>query len=363
MRGIWEATDEVARVLSEIPIVRRHAYALGTWRQVDPTDHVRQVLHADHFSSTWESHPLLMGLPYSQRADAAMAARPEGEAWLRGALQVGVGFGRIVEWLRSRLPGYPRLLVPQLTATSVRCQESGFFFGPGFPWWRTFRLEAPQFDNRVSVETFELDDADAERLREVTAGLSRALRESEPFTGFAAAYAALDDSIVTELRGLASTYRDQTRDERVDEVEPDNMMRRHRFFEAVMEETRASGSATASSYIASFERVDELISAVARVIEELVVHGPPAGVGAVAEGTWRAGRFGYRVRLTTTEDASFVGSVRMVEVTSDVASLAGVVLTDAQTVSFGPQTTSVSTAITGELLPCSAGTLRSGPAR
>jgi len=362
MREIWEATDEVARALSEIPVVRRHARALGTWRRVDPPDHVRRVLHTDPVSSVWERHPLLMGLPYAESVAAdAMVAEAEGETWLRGAVQVALGFGRIVEWLRSRLPGYPRLLVPQLSPSSVRRQESGFFFGPGFPWWRTFRDEAPQFESRVHVETFELADPEGQRLREVVAVLARELSESVAFRDFAAAYAALNDSTVTELRTLGSAYREQVRDEYVDAVEPENMMRRHRFLEAVMEETLAGASAFARIYIAAFERVDDLISAVERVIEELVVHGPPAGAGRVAAGTWRAGRFGYRVRLTTTDDASF--GVRMVEVASEVEGLAGVVLTDAQAVSFGRQMASVSAAITGELLPGSARTLRSGPAR
>src|SRR4051794_3086784 len=106
MREIWEAADEIARAVSEIPVVRTHAAALGTWRHIDPPDHARQVLHADPVSSVWESHPLLMGLPYMESAAAnTMAAQAEGEAWLRGAVQVALGFGRIVEWLRSRLPG------------------------------------------------------------------------------------------------------------------------------------------------------------------------------------------------------------------------------------------------------------------
>jgi len=363
MREIWQSVDDVAAALCRSPPMRPHARALATWRQIDPIDHVRRVLHEDPVSSVWERHALLMGLAYAQSAAAgAMAAQPEGRAWLKGAVQIALGFGRIVEWLRSRLPGYPRLVVPQLSPSSVRCQESGFYFGPGFPWWATFRSEVPQLENRVNVETFDLNLADGDRLREAVAALRRALSESHEFRDFAAAYASLDQETVSELRALGRAHREQTRDEDVDAVEPENMMRRHRFLQAVMEEVLRAASASARRYIVAFERVDELISAVARMTEELVVFGPPASVGEVAAGAWLAGRFGYRVRLTTTGDASFAGGLRTVEVASEIDGLAGVVLTDTQTVSFGARMASFSAAITGEMLPGSAGALRSGPA-
>src|SRR5437764_1218612 len=123
MREVWLAVDELAAALCRSRIVQTHATAMGTWRRIDAPDHVRQVLHADPLSETWEAHPLLMGLLYAESASAGpMVARLEGREWLRGAVQVALGFGRIIEWLRSRLPGYPRLRAPQLLPSSVRAQ-------------------------------------------------------------------------------------------------------------------------------------------------------------------------------------------------------------------------------------------------
>ncbi len=364
MREVWLAVDDVAAVLCRSSVVRTHAAAMGTWRQIDPPDHVRQVLHEDPVAEMWDRHPLVMGLLYADSASAEpMAAAAEGREWLRGALQVAFGFGRIIEWLRSRLPGYPRLLVPQLLPGSVRAQGSGFFFGPGFPWWQTFRSEAPQFHGRVNVETFELDPEEAERLREAVARVPTVLTKTAEFRDFAAAYTALDNAMVAELRSLARSYRDQTRDDDVDAIEPDNLMRRHRLREAVMASVLADASEAVRPYLVAFERVDGLISAVARAIENLVVFGPPEVAGAIADGTWRAGSFGYRVRLATKEDASFMVRLGMVEVTAEVERLAGIVVTDSQSISIGTHMTALSAAITGELLPASAGTLRSGPAR
>lgn len=363
MREIWEAADRVAEVLCRSPIVPSHAHVMGTWRHADPADHVRRVLHDDPTSSTWESNPLLMGLVLVERPVVdSLAETDEGRDWIKAALEVALGFGRIVEFLRSRLARYPRLSVPHVLPSSVRTQQAGFYFGPGFPWFYAFRKEAPQLLAGVDLAPLQFDRAASADAQAAITGLLTALRSSPQWQDHEATADALSEADEEELRRIIRLFRDQTREEVVDAVEESNLMRRHRYTESVLETAVEQATGLAADYVAAFERVDELISAVARVISELVVFGPPPLAGAAVDGSWRAGRFGYHVRLTTDSDMDFVMRPGMVEVSSEVGALAGVVLTEAQQVSLQSMLSGFAAALSGELLPLSSGTLRAGPA-
>jgi hypothetical protein len=363
MRPVWLASDRVAKAMCRSPLMRDHAFALANWRIADPPDHVRKVLHEDPFSDVWESHPLLMGLRFAEHHAAQdMDATPEGKAWTRGAVMIAIAFGRIVEHLRSRLPGYPSLRVPHVLPSSVRCQQEGFFFGPGFPWLAMFRQEAPQLQPEPDVSTLELDRAAHAGLQEAIRELGAALRASDAWRTFADLAQCLTQDDLDELRHLRRLYRDDTRPEIINAVERRNLMRRHRYAQAVMESVLEQATGTTADYLRAFERVDELISSVARVMQDIVVFGPPIRAGRAVEGTWRPGRFGYRVRLTTDSDEGFLFRPGMVEIDSEIAGLQGVVLADVQAVNLGSLLSGFRASLSGELLPGSAETLVSGPA-
>jgi hypothetical protein len=362
MRTLWIAADPVAAALCTSPVMEPHAWVLAHWREADAPDHVRQVIRESHVGSTYEANPLLMGFVVAGRAEGdAMASQPEGARWLDGAQAVAVGFGRLLEWLRAQMPRYPSLLVPQVDSSSNRSLPAGFFFGPGKPWMIPFRREAPQLRGSPDFSPLNLPDGGAE-LSERVRALSDALKQTPQWSRLVSASASLTDADLEELKALRRHYRREVTDEHLDAVEPHNLMRRHAFREAALAEVLAEAKGRPDEYLQAFTGVDELLSALARVVEHLVVFGPPHKIGSVVAGVWRRAPFGQRVRLVTDRDSRFMFGPKLLEVRSEVPALGGVVLGERSKVNLADLMTSYSASTEGLLLPNSSHTLSAGPA-
>ncbi len=79
-------------------------------------------------------HPLLMALQLGQAgATDALVGSSEDEHWLQDAAELAALFSTAVEFLRSRIPGYPSLRVPHVRAGSPHVYGDPFFVA-GFPW-------------------------------------------------------------------------------------------------------------------------------------------------------------------------------------------------------------------------------------
>jgi hypothetical protein len=363
MHELWTAADAVIAELCVSPVIQRHAHVMSTWRRRDAPHVAARVLHETFVADQFEQKPLLMGWVIGfEGVDGILNGTPEGAEWVRGARAVATGFGRIIEWWRSALPGYPMLMVPHLDVRANRSQPASYFRGPTTPWLPDLRREAPQLQNQPNIAPLQpLDGGRALVL--ASRQLRASLALTEQWREFDAAARALDADARGMLKALRDEHRHEISDDRVDRIDPENLVRRHRYKEAVLADLIAATSGPARAYLDAFTAVDELIAAVVRIVENGVVFGPPRQIGTVVEGVWRRAPYGQRVRLvTSSDDLGFGAAPMIVEVTAEVAFLEGVVLGDRLTVNVPDMSGPASSSLEGLLLPHSLGTLHAGPA-
>jgi hypothetical protein len=225
----------------------------------------------------------------------------------------------------------------------------------------SLRGEAPQLQPHPDVSPLDLPDAGSALIAR-TKDLYRALSATAQWRRFEGTSATLDDDDIASLKDVRRDYRQRVSDDEIDAVAPDNLMRRHRFRDVMLAEAVDRAQDRSRDYLDAFAEVDGLLSAVVRVIEHGVVFGPPKVVGSVVEGVWRAAPFGKRVRLVTTAEDLFSFRPGLVEVSSEVSTLGGIVLGEHLSVSFEDMMTTARAALAGVLLPESADAVTAGPA-
>jgi hypothetical protein len=109
---------------------------------------------------------------------------------------------RAVEWLRSRLPNHPRLLVPHIEKESPQSDWYAFM-GDGFPWSHAARQTGLQFEGPPGVpEGLALDD---ERIADCLKQLWRTLETTERWKDFAIAARGLSAADDGQLSGTRWT--------------------------------------------------------------------------------------------------------------------------------------------------------------
>lgn len=359
---VWRRTDALVAELCRCPPMESHAWVMANWRSVHGDDPPRRALQESMLGPQYEARPLLLGfvMDFGDLGEALLST-PEGERWASQAVRVALGFGRIVEWIRSRMPRYPMLLVPQTDPRSDRCQPAGFFLGPGAPWHLPLRREGPQLLQHPDVSALDPPQGGLPLVEAVRA-LASGIQALDLWQELVDASRALTDEDVAILKQLKRQYRQEAADEVVDLVEPDNMLRRHTYREAVMQDVLASADRRPRRYLDAFAAADQLISAIVRLLEQGVVFGPPRVAASVAEGVWRDSPFGKRVRLLDRSHDALGFRPEVLIVQAELPELGGLLLGERFSVNLPDMRSEPTESLEGLLLPDSTAGLSAGPA-
>jgi hypothetical protein len=356
MRALWEATDQFAATWMASPHVEPFREGLRP-TPTDPANpmHLNSVQQVLATFSLLESQPLLLGkrLPHLPAFGQLHDESPEVQQWLRVAQRFAFVLVEVIEFLRSRLPGYPSLLVPDLMPGATRVYQDGFW-DRRFPWETEVRHARLQFRSEPAMLklALELPDGGRAALSSLTA-IADALRESASWTRFVAAHQALTATDREDAKRRRRAFHEAVSEARVDEIAGDTGMRGQLMRTAELHRSKADSTDTLREYYDAFRAVDEVIDAVASLVSHRVAKANISEVGVITA-DWGLDADLRKLRVRATDD-DFRHPYELVRVRFDVTSLSGLMLLHNVTINFGPRMESQFLAADGRLLKGSGG--------
>lgn len=285
-RELWTALGEQARLWSRTPIASAVSAQLP--RSVSqPATGVRGLLQDlyDGFGGIM-TQPLTMGSVVASLMNAGMMPRqtapPEHELkqWLDAARRVEMAHRSTVAWFRSRLPGYPLILAPQLVpGTPLTTLE----LTSRLIWTRDELRRGLQFQGSPAEVGSELDvrGLPARNLAESASAVSSALERTDEWADFRAAVKTLGQGGKADLRAARIRLADLLAPEAIDAHEPNLLLPRGDYRAQVTFDVVESLEGSARLYADAFANANDLIDTCAsEVFGQLAMRGEPISLPA-----------------------------------------------------------------------------------
>jgi hypothetical protein len=261
---LWTHAATLAAAIKDTPKLGSFRRAFDADAQGDDLHQRVSMLTAQY--SPLRSYPMLLGMRLnSLPATAQLLETEQDTAWLNDAVEAGGAFQVIIEFLRSRLPGYPGLRVPHIRPGSPHIFNDPFSI-QGFPWDPELRRLGLQLQNPPDMAPLGAGTDCRALLTAVVTGL-----EARPaWTRFAAAYASLSESDVRVLSELSRVFAARVTEEALTEAAGDYVLDRFQYRVATLLEVVTSAEGAVAEYLAAFEAVDEVVTVVAALLETLL---------------------------------------------------------------------------------------------
>lgn len=197
----------------------------------------------------------------------------EWTSWLVGAQQVERAHRETVAWVRSRLPGYPALLAPQLApGTPLTTRE----FTWRLQWMPDERKRGLQFE-MAPVQVAQALQAGGQQHRDLDNKarlVATAFARTEEWSRLASATSALDGETRATLRGIHKRLRQRLGDEAVTAHEPRLALPRDQYRQAVLSQEIDELGGLAREYTDAFDAADQLVeTAASDVFGQLAAYG------------------------------------------------------------------------------------------
>lgn len=290
---VWAHSETVAQMIRISPKLEGLRHVFDHDDRSEPLDPGENALGGLVASlGILGSRPLLIGLyapalpPLPEAMPGTdyddMLRMPEFRSLMEDARGVAEMLLSVLEYLRSRLPGYPDLLVPSLMPQAPAVQLDGLLAG-GMPWPAAFRQSgvAP-----VGLPGASLNGVAPVVLGEKVASLCDALEQTAEWVEFADASASLGDTGRAELEAACAEFDRRTAREILDHEAGGVLMRRADYTGAVLVEVTEGVSEIADRYLRAFDGIDRVISDVGLVISDRALHACPMVVPDDAEVSW-----------------------------------------------------------------------------
>jgi hypothetical protein len=327
MSNLWSAVDELAWAWAESPHTRVFRDGLSPVRE-DPNAPLR-VVSVQHLMVHYEmlqSQPLLLGMRVPHLPEFGELHREEAAVrrWFDSAQRFAFTFVDVIEFLRSRLPRYPALLVPDLVPEAPRVYEDGFW-DRQYPWPAEVRRAGLQLQARPTLVARALDLTDGGT--KTYAAIDRVLdllRASGTWQRFVAASDHLDEAVGEEAKRSRREYRKAVADDVLDRVAGPTGMRRQTMRRTELLKAKRTAEGNLREYYDTFDEVDELISAVAGLLSHRITVGDIREVGLLS-GDWGEKRDLREVRVRAS-DTAWPRSLDLVKFEAAAPSLGGVMV-------------------------------------
>ncbi len=362
MTSVWTTADALAAELAKTKHLTTFRAGLKERPTAeDPPFAVKSVRALLVHYSMLQSQPLLLGmrLPLIPEFETLHDGSPEVQRWLEAAQRLSFGFAELVEFVRSRLPGYPSLLVPDVAPGASRVKQDGFW-DARFPWIAELRRAGLQLSPRpeLTLRALELPDG-GEALLNALGELLAAVRATSSWQQFEAAHRAMDGRAQAAAKELRKAYRKAVSEERADAIAGDTGMRDASFRRAELEAVKARASGPVSEYFAAFDDVDELIDTLAAFVSHRVCEGPISTLSVVSA-DWGPPADLRAVRVRADDD-EFRRTYELMRIPSAVPALAGVMLLHNLTMHFKDDDSGTLLLADGRLLSGSASVPATAP--
>ncbi|MCM0622336.1 hypothetical protein [Nocardioides bruguierae] len=230
------------------------------------------------------------------------------EQWLKDASYVEGAHRVTVAWLRSRLPGYPRLPAPQLArGTPLTTDE----FTYRLPWTREEFAAGLQFQDPPTepLQALGAPEQLAAHAGEAARRLARALAGTAQWQRLRVSDAALSSSDRAQLTAARQAVADLLKSAAVDAHEPELAIPRHSYRQQVVSDRVGALTGPAREYADSFDAADRLVElAASDVFGQLAVYGAVdlTGVTDVAAHGVGSGTVEFTVEDTVHLDSGSV---------------------------------------------------------
>ncbi|WP_155268777.1 hypothetical protein [Mycobacterium kansasii] len=272
---VWTAVELLGRQWSRSPLVRQLTDALPS--VASPSGEITTALQylnasmndvvscAPLWTTAWEA--LAEQLPILTVTD-------ELRQFLRAVRPVGHATEVSLGWVRSRLPGFPSILVPQLAArASRRCEECG----DHLPWTRQMLGAGLQYQPSPGTLLTRIFGAPVSAgISSATVVLAEALARTPQWQTFAALHRELEDVDRDALRAARSRVNTALSGESVDSFEPEHMYRRQKFRDECTDDAIESLADRPRAYAAAFGEVDHVVDLAAlHVLGQIACFGTP----------------------------------------------------------------------------------------
>lgn len=251
---LWRAAEQLAAVWRSSAYVQEYlAGARGPLAQCTGTG-------ADHIAA----QPFYLAIYLPTAMTHSQAAEPPG--WRDKAVQIANGYTAMIEWLRSRLAGYPFAGTPQLTPTSP---WTTFTVSMRVPWLADRRGWQLQHEPQPPTMPF-LPDRPAQA--RAGAGLGAAVTSSPAAAELKRRWNALTADDKRQLEA-ASAAMQQARYPEPDDVRGDEDFRQLGWSEYMLDKALRSLSGRARDFTDALADADRLIQQVATLFSQLVMVG------------------------------------------------------------------------------------------
>ncbi|XVV15715.1 hypothetical protein ACQP2X_15635 [Actinoplanes sp. CA-131856] len=278
--ALWQAVAEHASAWANLPVLLRFAAQLPRNAGKQSSGLPGLLQHVDA-GGGMVSCPLRLGTNVPQmlplvHGHASSVPQDVLKMWLEDANLVERAHRVTVSWLRSRLPGYPRLPAPHLArATPLTTNE----FTWRLTWTREELVAGFQFQNPPvdPLQSLGATAQDAARASEAARRLAVALAGTEQWQRLQAADAALSLSDRTELVAARKVVADASKPNVVDAHEPYLAIPRDAYRQQVVDDAVGALMGPAREYADAFDGADRLIElACSDVFGQLAVYGTVA---------------------------------------------------------------------------------------
>ncbi|MCM3882239.1 hypothetical protein [Frankia sp. R82] len=262
---IWRAVGELAAVWRSSAYVQEYsAGASGPLHLCDTSGHhiAAQPFYLSRYLPT---HPR-----YSSRARS-----PRRDDWQGKGKDLEAGYTLVIEWIRSRLYGYPFPGSPQLTQPSP---WTTFNVSMHVPWLH--QLRAWQLHNQVNPPTIPVLGVDQATQLEAGAHLGAAIAASPPAIEVEAAWKSLTEIDKDQLRATSVAMQ------KVSYLEPNDVtgtddFRGLAWAETILDEAIRSLTGRARVFTDALTAADRLIQQAAALFSQLIFYNQVRQLGQV----------------------------------------------------------------------------------
>lgn len=283
---LWGAVYDQATVWSRTPVFERFASNLPANAPGRLTGVQEALQNLNAAGARIDAKPLrafsFITLMLGQ-VPAPVAPSEDLAAWLPDARSVEAAHREFIAWLRSRLPNYPMLRVPQVTRdTPLTTSE----FTWRLSWRRADFSNGLQFLSTPRNVTGLLgaSEEQGKDLDRTTRAVSAAFARTDEWQNFVETAAVLEASDWEELAAASKTLRLEIKPELIDAYEPHVAVRRNEFRESAMAAALDALSGIAKEYAEAFAAVDALIeTAASNVFGQIAAYGSPTVFEQVSE--------------------------------------------------------------------------------
>jgi hypothetical protein len=351
---VWRAADDLADQMKNSREAQALQRVFDREGREAPQPHEQAVTYFLASMGMLRSRPLLFALHAPQLPRLPMPG-PQFEELLRvdgftefmqSAARAGSTLLSLIEYVRSRLPGYPNFLAPDLRPQSAQVDMDGLL-GVGMPWTAAARRRGLRDSGLPAADLAQVDQA---RWAKSAEGLLRALCSSEQWKNFLVAADALTPDDSDQLEKACHQFDEATEVDRIHEQAGPLLMRQLALRKAALQAAHESTTGAARDYLEAFKALNRLINQVATLISEQTAYAAPIRVPVSADVSWQQTGTGIEVRAVFDEGASPSITPGRMFLFAGEPPLRGAWIGQGTTMNFNPETGMLVT-LTAELLP------------